>query len=1077
MKRSITKKSCYTNRWSYLIIFHFAIFFFHDSLGQQTKVPIVSPVSPEAAALFKTLDRPIGNYTGTVPVNFPLFTISSGDISVPISLDYNSTGGIRVEEVASSIGLGFNLNAGGRITRIQRGGISDDIPVYGYLYNAIKPSNFSTATPAHLIGFQANQIDLEPDLFMYSFNGQSGKFFFNEQGEVVMMQESDIKVAYSRDSNGIIDWTLTDGKGNKYVFGPKEQTVSTVNVFGGGTAPNPSAYYSSWLLYNIKDMNDQNVISFEYNSGVSGFDVFSGGFMKVQSNYVTDCETVYQQEFIVNTQIHECIPKKITGSNGYVLFNSTQDRADLGGGTRMRSIAVYDPTGNLKKTYKLNQFYTGSGFAADKRLMLANFSEFGSSGTDSLTYKFDYEPFVTMPNRLSRSVDFWGFYNGQYNTTYFPNCISTYYGVTANLTNLANRYCSPGYAKANILNKITYPTGGTRTFIYEGNTALNPGEQLTPDPAYDVYRNFTRSDFTNGGPTLPSLRQLFTINSTNGQANFKYNISINYCSASYSVKIYRLLVPGDLYGGFLIQTFNNSYNNKWDLPNGNYRLEVYKDNACLFNSITGSWQESTMSNVGVTTPYGNFTKNNRLVGGLRVKEIRDYDPVSGKNNSTTYMYKMYSTDSTLTSGFLNTPVRIMNEFNNDCNSCMYMRLYTTSCYPLANDGGSYVVYPEVRTIEAGNGYTDCKYSYAPDALPPVTQYPVMPLSMEQSKVRGKLLSKKIYAQNGTLLKENYSWYGYLPLGSPMKKSAMGSILTLYYTHGLINCRDYPATPGAAPFMARRTNYYISGGIYGLTATFEKTYGTAGDQLISTTYSYDTLYNDRPLVKQVKTTINNGTTREVNYVYAFNNVTDFKFGLTAPEQTMKATLLGRNYLLPLEVNNTLTASGGTPLLTGGVKYTFGAWYTNKLYLSGYKNYTSALDYKETIFSNYDGNGNLVEKYQPGGFKEVYLWGYNQAYPVAKIIGSDYATVSALANPAILNNPVNDAALNTHLGIIRASLPNAMMSSFTYSPLSGMSTSTDSKGISVFYEYDDFLRLKLIKNSDGHIVKSYQYNYKH
>ncbi|HWW40048.1 hypothetical protein, partial [Pedobacter sp.] len=304
MKRNITKKSCYMNRWSYLIIFHFTIFFFHDGLGQQTKVPIVSPVSPEAAALFKTLDRPIGNYTGTVPVNFPLFTISSGDISVPISLDYNSTGGIRVEEVASSIGLGFNLNAGGRITRIQRGGISDDIPVYGYLSNTIKPSNFSTAIPAHLIGFQANQIDLEPDLFMYSFNGQSGKFFFNEQGEVVMMQESEIKVAYSRDSNGIIDWTLTDGKGNKYVFGPKEQTVSTVNVFGGGTAPHPSAYYSSWLLYSIKDMNDQNIISFEYNSGVSGFDVFSGGFMKVQSNYVTDCETVYQQEFIVNTQIH-----------------------------------------------------------------------------------------------------------------------------------------------------------------------------------------------------------------------------------------------------------------------------------------------------------------------------------------------------------------------------------------------------------------------------------------------------------------------------------------------------------------------------------------------------------------------------------------------------------------------------------------------------------------------------------------------------------------------------------------------------------------------------------------------------
>ncbi|MEQ9229820.1 MAG: hypothetical protein RIF46_04000, partial [Cyclobacteriaceae bacterium] len=63
---------------------------------------------------------PVNAYNGVASVSVPLYTIDAGSGQIPISLQYN-TGGIRVSEEASSVGLGWNLIAGGSITRVMRG--------------------------------------------------------------------------------------------------------------------------------------------------------------------------------------------------------------------------------------------------------------------------------------------------------------------------------------------------------------------------------------------------------------------------------------------------------------------------------------------------------------------------------------------------------------------------------------------------------------------------------------------------------------------------------------------------------------------------------------------------------------------------------------------------------------------------------------------------------------------------------------------------------------------------------------------------------------------------------------------
>jgi len=92
----------------------------------------------------------------------------------------------------------------------------------------------------------------------------------------------------------------------------------------------------------------------------------------------------------------------------------------------------------------------------------------------------------------------------------------------------------------------------------------------------------------------------------------------------------------------------------------------------------------------------------------------------------------------------------------------------------------------------------------------------------------------------------------------------------------------------------------------------------------------------------------------------------------------------------------------------------------------------------------------------------------------VIGSNIATVSGLINQTILDNPLDDISLQNHLNSLR-SIPGALVSTYTYAPLIGITSETDSKGMTTYYEYDAFNRLKLIRDKDKHIVKQFEYKY--
>lgn len=106
-----------------LRLLFFTVVLLHLSgIGQDVNSDVNSfmPPSPTAYELGKYGSHPVSYYRGTTSINIPIYTLEAGTFQLPISLSYNSSG-IKVEDIASWVGLGWSLNAGGTISISTKG--------------------------------------------------------------------------------------------------------------------------------------------------------------------------------------------------------------------------------------------------------------------------------------------------------------------------------------------------------------------------------------------------------------------------------------------------------------------------------------------------------------------------------------------------------------------------------------------------------------------------------------------------------------------------------------------------------------------------------------------------------------------------------------------------------------------------------------------------------------------------------------------------------------------------------------------------------------------------------------------
>jgi YD repeat-containing protein len=184
------------------------------------------------------------------------------------------------------------------------------------------------------------------------------------------------------------------------------------------------------------------------------------------------------------------------------------------------------------------------------------------------------------------------------------------------------------------------------------------------------------------------------------------------------------------------------------------------------------------------------------------------------------------------------------------------------------------------------------------------------------------------------------------------------------------------------------------------------------------------------------------------------------------------MYGANIIAP--VFTSTTTRSGSP-----VNYVNSFYYnpSSGVYVPQYTQVQIASNPVETReqYNQYDAYGHLMERQKPNGVKEDYLWGYDNQFPVASVVGSDITTVTGLVNSSILSAPSSDAALRTELNNLRTGLPNALVTTYTYDNVYGVTSKTDPAGHTSYFNYDPIGRLSYIQDQDLNVVKRFAYNY--
>ncbi len=131
----------------------------------------------------------VNHATGTLGVNIPIYTLTEGNLSVPISLSYDGSG-VLVESQASRVGLNWRLNAGGFISREIRG-LPDETQK---TTSNGSPALFGYSTSGYPTDYTYGLFkDYEPDVFTLVLNGSSVRFVlkpFTQRKEIMLLDDS-----------------------------------------------------------------------------------------------------------------------------------------------------------------------------------------------------------------------------------------------------------------------------------------------------------------------------------------------------------------------------------------------------------------------------------------------------------------------------------------------------------------------------------------------------------------------------------------------------------------------------------------------------------------------------------------------------------------------------------------------------------------------------------------------------------------------------------------------------------------------------------------------------------------------
>lgn len=490
---------------------------------------ILNVASPEVANLMRYSDFSDLDYIGKTNISVPIYNIKFGKLNIPIGLSYNTKGN-KVADIATSVGLGWNLNAGGNLTvkvndqndftetysYYPQGGFESEQTFAwhrqskGYLTTLDPTQLFYSNTPGQQLCINHRVwesddifVDAAPDFYYLNAPGLNDKFYLSR------INDTQFKANFFNSTNAKLNNSLNliikptcggfestywgnGGKAtvfyqpdkfefvgeNGYIYTFNDFEYSIIREYPESMFSHYNIQVNNWYLTTIKDPASGKEVNFEYESFVNNYEhpaltklsTINFGNYNVTQNYTLgNAPSIYEAPPIIhNTLTTSTLKPK-----------------------RIKRILTDEETVSFNYSFN-RQDYPGNGLNSISiknknetviKHAVLNYSYFDSANCTSGNYeckrlKLDnivdstlgtynfYYSPSDFPPRNSSKVDFLGYFNNNSSNIIFSK--DNYQPYNANAYSSSSIYFYPDLEKDNL-----FPFPLTNKITYSTSNGIN----------------------------------------------------------------------------------------------------------------------------------------------------------------------------------------------------------------------------------------------------------------------------------------------------------------------------------------------------------------------------------------------------------------------------------------------------------------------------------------------------------------------------------------------------------------------------------------------------------------------------